>query len=345
MRTAIATTAACMTALMSAPSSAHHSTAAFDTDTELTVEGVLLRYEWANPHVYLWVEQQDDSGASVTWEVEGSPPAFLARQGLTQDVLTVGERVTINGHPGRDPARHTMLMDTLAAADGDVVALGQEIAVSAIAQEDVTTGERASGLSGTWGATFDLAAISKVMAPSTLELTEQGRAALERRRNAAEPPGNCNPGPPPGVMLAPDIKSIEVRDDAVLIRRGWDSVERTVHLNVDSHEGAVPSSQGHSIGRWEGRTLVVDTAAFAPHPSGIMMQLPNGAQKHLIERFALDDAGRSITYSFELDDPDYLVEPVAVDGVRWVYRPDLRYVDVPCDPDNARRSAYDAPAP
>lgn len=337
MKRASATAAAVLAAHVCAPASGHHSTSAFDTETELAVEGVLIRYEWANPHVYLWLEERTEAGETTVWEVEGSPPAFLARQGLTEDALPVGARVTINGHPSRDAARRAMLMDTL-TTDGAVVTLGQEGAIFAIAQENATVDRRADGLAGTWGTTFDFAAVQRFLDPSMLQLTEAGRAALEQRRAQGEPQLGCAPGPAPGVMLAPDIKVIDVRDDVVLLRRGWDDVVRTVHLNPDSRAGAVPSDQGHSIGRWEGRALVVETTHFTPHPSGNVFLLRSGPQKRLLERLELDDGGRYLTYSFELHDPEYLAEPVVSDGIRWAFRPDLEYAPVPCDVDNARRS-------
>jgi hypothetical protein len=39
-------------------------------------------------------------------------------------------------------------------------------------------------------------------------------------------------------------------------------------MNTESHEGTVESFLGHSIGVWDGATLVVDTARFLDHPEG-----------------------------------------------------------------------------
>jgi hypothetical protein len=92
---------------------------------------------------------------------------------------------------------------------------------------------------------------------------------------------------------------------------------------------------GHSIGRWDGGTLVVDTTHFSPHRLGNGAGLPSGARKHLVERFALNSAG-GLDYSFELEDPDYLKQRVT-GTTQWLYRPDLEYVATPCDRDNAKR--------
>jgi len=121
-----------------------------------------------------------------------------------------------------------------------------------------------------------------------------------------------------------------------VIKLQVDGAERTVHLDVASHDGAEPSLQGHSIGHWDGRALVVDTARFIEHRNGTAWSLPSSSRKHLTERFELATDGESLTYSFVLEDPEYLTRPLAADA-KWVYRPDLAYHAEPCDPANARR--------
>ena len=46
------------------------------------------------------------------------------------------------------------------------------------------------------------------------------------------------------------------------------------------------SLQGHSVGRWEAKTLVVDTTNFSEHANGLSLSMPASAQKRLTERFA-----------------------------------------------------------
>ena len=129
---------------------------------------------------------------------------------------------------------------------------------------------------------------------------------------------------------------ITLGEDDIVIRTELEGVERVIHLNESSHEGAEPSVQGHSIGRWEGDVLVVDTARFAEHGMGNAQKLPSGPDKHLTERFALSPDGGSIIYSFEMTDPDYLAEPIGYE-LEWVYSPDFEMVRLPCDPESAQR--------
>jgi hypothetical protein len=91
----------------------------------------------------------------------------------------------------------------------------------------------------------------------------------------------------------------------------------------------------HSIGRWEGETLVIDTASFTPHRSrNGYIGTSSGTQKHLVERIALQEGGTRLSYSFELRDPEFLAEAVTA-SVEWAYRPDLGFVREPCDLGNA----------
>ena len=62
---------------------------------------------------------------------------------------------------------------------------------------------------------------------------------------------------------------------------------RTVHMNMTAHPANIkPSRAGHSIGRWDGDTLVVDTVGF--EPGSLAGTLPHSNKLHVVERFTLD---------------------------------------------------------
>ena len=148
---------------------------------------------------------------------------------------------------------------------------------------------------------------------------------------------NCVSLNAPFLMAWPDLKQIEVGDKTTFIRAALiDNTERVVHMNVNAPAGAEPTNQGHSIGRFESGVLVVDTTAFSPHASGIRTGVPSGPGKHLVERFQLSPDRTRLTYSYELEDAEYLTKPVT-GSIEWVHRPDLKYVGYKCEPEIARR--------
>jgi len=138
----------------------------------------------------------------------------------------------------------------------------------------------------------------------------------------------CIPVAAPWLMVQPLVIQVERRDDRMLFAVDWMAAERTVYLDGRDHPSADEAFvQGHSVGRWEGNTLVVDTTNFA---EGIYAGIATGARKHLVERFSLTNDGRSVDYSFTWRDPQYLAEPMT-GTYRWNYRPDLKPSDVECD--------------
>jgi hypothetical protein len=151
---------------------------------------------------------------------------------------------------------------------------------------------------------------------------------------------DCIPLPAPTATIVPDVKRISVEDGSIRIAGEFDSGERVIHL-IDSeakpHSAAPQSSiQGHSIGRWESKALVIETSAFAPHALGNGLGLESSPAKRLVERLTLDDDGTGLAYEFELTDPEMLAAPVT-GTIRWVYRPDLAFMPEPCNRENARR--------
>jgi len=85
---------------------AHHSFAPFDITTEKTITGTVSRFEWTNPHSWIFVDVPNDKGGVDTWAVEGMSPNFLARRGWSKSTIKPGEKISIvvrpmkNGQPG-----------------------------------------------------------------------------------------------------------------------------------------------------------------------------------------------------------------------------------------------------
>jgi len=310
---------------------AHHSPARYDLRAQRTVEGTIADYEWGNPHVYLSVRE---NGSDRVWVVEAYPSTAMKQYGWAADTFVRGESVVVGGSPGRDASRNILFLKMIRKADSAVALYDSGGAEAALPNEPAEI-FRATSIAGTWMSSVG-PLFGTFFGPGVLQIsTPQGAAAVAEFGDTANPGLECVPFQPPVYMILPGFRSIEVRGDVVTIRGEDAAVDRVVHLDVATHDGATPSVHGHSIGRWDGGTLIVETTQFAPHRLGNGAGLPSGAGKRLVERFALNADG-GLTYSFELEDPEYLKERVTGTS-QWLYRPDVEYVATPCDRDNARR--------
>lgn len=324
-------------ALLPAVALAHHSAARFDVKQTVSVEGIVTRYEWANPHVYLFVAAKGADGNTIEWEVEGQPPAVLRREGWSATTLTRGDFVRLSGNPARSGAK-SMALTKLEKAG--ISLYDPQRLQAALSSSDPARAAKAAGLGGVWATLLDADAMKGFVAPRlTLKLTEAGTAAVAAYDERTMNPGlSCIPFQAPGTMISPDVKKITIEGRTVRIAGEFDNLERLVHIDVASHEGVEPSLQGHSIGHFEdeGKTLVIDTAAFAPTPTGNGFRLRSSERKHLTETLALDADGSGLVYTFELTDPEVLAAPFT-GRIQWVYRPDLDFAPLPCDLENALR--------
>jgi len=78
---------------------AHHSFAAFDMSKEQTITGVVSRFDWTNPHTFIWVDVTNDKGAVENWGIEGMSPNFLGRRGWSKTSVKPGDKITVSVRP------------------------------------------------------------------------------------------------------------------------------------------------------------------------------------------------------------------------------------------------------
>ncbi len=102
-RLAAAGTLGCALLVGSLPVIAHHSFAAeFDADRPLKLTGAITKVEWANPHVWFYMEVKDATGRTVNWAMEMGSPNGLLRGGWTRNSLKLEDIVTVEGFASRD---------------------------------------------------------------------------------------------------------------------------------------------------------------------------------------------------------------------------------------------------
>jgi hypothetical protein len=101
------------------------------------------------------------------------------------------------------------------------------------------------------------------------------------------------------------VNRITQNKDTIVLQYGQLGLKRTIYMNTKQHPANIkPSRAGHSIGTWEGDTLVVDTVGFLP---GVLNgQVRNSDKLHVVERFLLDPKTMALTRSYTAEDPVYL---------------------------------------
>ncbi len=100
--------------------SAHHSFAPFDLTKEKTITGTVSKFEWTNPHSWVWVDVPNEKGGVDSWAVEGMSPNYLARRGWTKTTLKPGDKITLSVRPLKSGENGGMFVrETL--ADGRVL--------------------------------------------------------------------------------------------------------------------------------------------------------------------------------------------------------------------------------
>lgn len=311
------------------PANAHHSQAAFDASREFTFEGTVHRLDWKNPHIYLIVATTDSKGEPLLQQIEGLAVTQAQVDGLDRNALQPGTQVLVRANPNRGGEGKTVRgLDVVTTADGKVHPFYQR-KVAPLALEPAT------GLAGNWAPS--LAETGKVFgAVNQWQYTQTARAEQELV-------GACELEPVPFLNAINELRIIEMDGDNVVFRynNSGDETTRTVHVGMSEHPaGLQPSLHGHSIGHWEGETLVIDTVGYAPDKSGLFSGIPSGAGKHTVERLALTEDRRQLRYELSVEDPDYLSAASSF-SMLWDHRPDLALDREPCDPEVSGRYLND----
>jgi hypothetical protein len=322
------------TAAFTATASAHHSPAAFDLNSQITIQGRVARLEWSNPHVYIYVDSDAGTGTPAQWMIETDPVPILTRSGWHREQVAVGSTVTVRANPDRNSQRTHGLLVSIAVGNGVVLTPRAPAAPITV---------KASSVAGVWNGLRGFT--QRRVGP--FKPTARGQAALEAYTEGANPITNCVPYVSPFLPTLPYLSEISVQKDRVIIRSEFLNVDRTVWMDGRAHPAGGPrTNQGHSIGRWDGDVLVVDTALFADHPMGNYTgsareprELPSGPRKHVVERYQLSDDRTRLLVSEVVEDPDYLETPLTV-NTEWDYAPQQPLLRFGCDRRNAQRYLF-----
>jgi hypothetical protein len=141
-----------------------------------------------------------------------------------------------------------------------------------------------------------------------VELTPAGTAAVAALPQLSRAERACAPGSIVSDWGGEPVNRISQAAGTVTIQYGRTGMTRTVHVGMAAHPvNVAPSREGHSIGRWDGDVLVVDTVAFLP--GTLLGQTPHSAQLHVVERFSVDPATTMLKREVTAEDPLFFAAP------------------------------------
>ena len=98
--------AAGLAILMALPVQAHHSFAMFDSDHQIKITATVTKFDWMNPHIYIFATGGEAGKDAKAWTIEGASPGILNRIGWKFNIVKVGDKVTMiiaplrSGDPG-----------------------------------------------------------------------------------------------------------------------------------------------------------------------------------------------------------------------------------------------------
>jgi hypothetical protein len=311
-----------------APAFAHHSMAFFDQSQEILVEGTVARFDWVNPHMYLYIETESPDGETVVIQGEGLGITQALVDGLDRDALKAGMPIVVRANPNRGGFGKQIRVLDVTTEDG-------EIHPFYAANTRTRRLTPADSLEGKWAPTR--AALGAAFgALARFPLAPAARAVQEEMRAD----GLCYAEPTPVLSIFDEMRSIELGDDEVVLHfdNTGDHVIRTVHMGAEHPADLEPTRHGHSVGRWDGDTLVIDSIGFAPNPSGLGLSVPSSPGKHTLERLTLTEDRTRLRYEVTVEDPMYLTEPATMTQ-QWDHRPDLEFspASQACDDEVAGR--------
>ena len=101
----------------SAAVQAHHSfPAQYDAERPATIEGMVTKMEWRNPHVYFYMDVFDDEGNVEEWAFELSNVSAMRNRGWSNDTLKAGDLLEVSGSLARD---HSPLLNATTVKRSD----------------------------------------------------------------------------------------------------------------------------------------------------------------------------------------------------------------------------------
>ena len=325
--------------LVKTVAAAHHSTAAiYDGSRTVEVTGTVDAISWRNPHGQILLSARDTAGKTVQWTIETPATVVLRILGIGQDFISVGDRITVAGAPARKNSsamngRNVLLSSGYELAFGANVPyfpagkngnlIGRSYDKSNVAQATA----KADGIFRVWSTNMtDPAAFP--MFKGGYPLTPAAQAIVAKWDPLNNELLRCGTKGTPLIMITPAPVEFVRDGERILMRiEEYDSL-RVIQMNPKAPAPAKPSQFGFSRGRFEGRTLVVETDHIQKQtfdPDGV----PQSEGMKLVERFTPNADNTRLDYRITVTDPVYFTR--SFDLTRYfVWKPEMTVARYNC---------------
>ena len=303
---------------LSAPASlAHHSFAPhFDSSKPVSISGTLTMYEARNPHSYVHIQAVDENGKTQEYVCESHGVTQLTRNGITPQILKVGSRIRVTGSLSRH-SPYMCFFDSVELADGRVLSVNGPRNAGPAAAPAIA---KRADIFGTWLLAPIANRSTSGPQPMISLLTSAGEKAVAAYDPFKDDPTfRCDPVAIRRVWGAPGTPLEIVRDgNDVVLHHEWMDVRRVIHMTMKEHPKNGPrSSLGHSIGRMDGDTLVIETANYSAGVLNQYVEQPGQPTKGLlhsaaltsVERLSLDATRQRLVVEIDLTDPEFFKQP------------------------------------
>jgi hypothetical protein len=297
---------------------AHHSFAPhFDASKKVSISGTVKEYEARNPHSYLHIDAVDENGRTREYVCESHGVTQLTRNGITPQLIKAGTKLRVSGSLSRH-SPYMCFFDSIELADGRTLSVNGPGASSQPSPQ--ATLPQRKDIFGTWLLAPIPNRSTSGPQPMMQLLTPAGEKAVSAYDPFRDDPTfRCDPVAIRRVWGAPGTPLEIVRDGAdVVLRHEWMDVRRIVHMNMKTHpKDGRRNSLGHSIGHWEGDTLVIETANYSAGVLNQYVEQPGQPTKGLlhsaaltsVERLRLDAARQRLVVEIDLVDPEFFKQP------------------------------------
>jgi hypothetical protein len=138
-----------------------------------------------------------------------------------------------------------------------------------------------------------------------------------KNQSKYDPEGYCLPPGGPRMMATPypaEIIQLPEQKRIIMIFEGATHIWREISMDAREHpkgDALNPTYLGHSVGHWEGDTLVVDVVGFNEATWLDYFGHPHTDQLHVIERYSRPNKG-TLHYEAVIDDPGAYTKPFTV---------------------------------